>query len=150
MVEKARANARLAGVSNVETHECEMARLPLPGACADVVISNASINLSPDKTQVFSEAFRIPRSGGRILFADVVRDAAPAHGGPAGGGSCANCLAGTLPAQQVLVLLRQAGFAAPELVSLTDYRTSATTIGALPRGEVMKCLDMMLRIPGGQ
>ena len=134
MVEKARANARLAGVCSVEVREGDMAALPLPAACADVVISNGAINLSPDKALVLSEAFRILRSGGRFQFADVVREDAQACGRPAVGGSWANCVSGALPAEQVLELLRQAGFSSAELVARTHYRTSSTTIGALFRG----------------
>ncbi len=37
----------------------------------DVVISNCVINLSPDKSQVFNEIFRVLKLGGELYFADV-------------------------------------------------------------------------------
>ena len=49
MVEKARANAALSGLSNVEIIEADIAELPLPDTCADVALSNGAINLSPHK-----------------------------------------------------------------------------------------------------
>lgn len=49
MVEKARANSKLAGLSNVTMHEADIANLPLPDAYVDVVISHGAINLSPHK-----------------------------------------------------------------------------------------------------
>jgi ubiquinone/menaquinone biosynthesis C-methylase UbiE len=59
MVEKARANTRLAGFSNVEIIEADIADIPAPDAFADVVLSNGAINLSPHKPCVLKEAFRV-------------------------------------------------------------------------------------------
>jgi ubiquinone/menaquinone biosynthesis C-methylase UbiE len=42
----------------------EIEHLPIADAVADVVISNCVINLSPDKPQVFHEAFRVLKAGG--------------------------------------------------------------------------------------
>lgn len=128
MVEKARRNARFAGFPNVEFHEVDMARLPLPDACIDVVISNGAINLALDKVSVFGEANRVLRLGGRLQFADVARTGAccaTAHAE-----TWADCVAGTLPAEEVLATLRDAGFREVTLVELTGYKTSASTNGA--------------------
>ena len=131
MVEKARGNAQLAGLTNVEVHQADITRLPLPDACIDVVISNAVINLALDKASVFDEINRVLRSGGRLQFADIVRsDACRASTQAVTETSWADCVAGTIPAEDVLSLLRNAGFREVALVGLTAYKTSPSTIGA--------------------
>jgi SAM-dependent methyltransferase len=72
MLEKARANATLLGLSNLEFRQGYIEDLPIDDATVDVVISNGVINLSPDKDAVFREIARVLKSGGRIQIADIV------------------------------------------------------------------------------
>lgn len=130
MVEKARENARLIGLGNVIIQQADIASLPLEGACADVAISNASINLSSHKPCVFKEIHRVLRPGGRLQFADMVKDTSAESADSACRASWADCVAGTVAPDSYLELLEDAGFQQVEFVSFTGYRTAATTIGA--------------------
>ncbi|MFO0968562.1 MAG: methyltransferase domain-containing protein [Gemmataceae bacterium] len=72
MVDKARRNAQLLELSNIEFLEAGIEKLPLADGSVDVVISNGVFNLCPDKRAVLAEAFRVLRQGGRLQMADIL------------------------------------------------------------------------------
>lgn len=72
MIEKARANAALLGLANVEFRPGYLEALPVEDASVDVVISNGVINLCPDKVAVWDEIARVLKPGGRVDRKSVV------------------------------------------------------------------------------
>lgn len=110
MIEKARANAVKGGFRNVEFRLGEIEKLPISDSEVDVIISNCVINLSPDKRQVFKEAFRVLKPGGRLMVSDLVllkplpesiRQSVDAYVG---------CIAGAVLKNEYLAAIDAAGF----------------------------------------
>ena len=110
MLAKARANAERVHAGNVEFRLGEIEHLPIADNTADVVISNCVINLVPDKEQVYREAFRVLKPGGRLAIADVVNTAPlPAELASDATLLCA-CLSGAATTRQIEDWLAAAGF----------------------------------------
>lgn len=110
MVSKARANAERGQFVNVEFRLGEIEHLPVADASVDVIISNCVINLSPDKRQVFSEAYRVLKPGGRLAISDVVAAGelpAELRDDP---GLHAACVAGASSVREIEDMLVSVGF----------------------------------------
>jgi SAM-dependent methyltransferase len=110
MIEKAQENAQTIGAMNTEFRLGEIENLPVEDEAVDVIISNCVINLAPDKLKVFQEAYRVLRPGGRLMVSDMViikslpdevRESIHSYTG---------CIAGAVPEDEYLEIIREAGF----------------------------------------
>jgi len=124
MLARARENASAGGYGNVEFRLGEIEHLPVADRSVDAIISNCVINLSPEKGQVFLEAFRVLKPGGRLLVSDIVmvgelpervRESIAAYVG---------CIAGAVSRERYLALIRRAGFAEVEVVEEASFPVS--------------------------
>jgi SAM-dependent methyltransferase len=122
MIARARRNAASQpGTENVEFRLGEIEHLPVSDASIDAIISNCVVNLVPDKRQVFADAFRVLKPGGRLSVSDIVvlaempiqiRESAEAY---------VACLAGASLRDDYLRMIAEAGFADVRVTSESGF-----------------------------
>jgi len=111
MLSKARGNAVKGGYENVEFRLGEIEHLPIADNSADVIISNCVINLSPDKAQVFREAFRVLKPKGRLAISDVVATLELPEEMRSDPQLIAGCMGNASPIEELETFMADAGFA---------------------------------------
>lgn len=115
MVEKARENARKLGYTNVDFILGDIESIPVKWGVVDVVISNCVLNLVPDKVKAFSEVNRVLKQGGHFCISDVVIQGELPENLKADAAMYAGCVAGALPRDEYLEIIKEAGFVNVEI-----------------------------------
>jgi len=122
MIWRARETATKNGYTNVEFRLAEIEHIPLETESADWVVSNCVINLAPDKQEVFKEAFRILRKGGRLVVSDIVaEEPVPTEARTLMTGWAA-CLTGAILEGEYLDDLSKAGFIKLQVIERKPMR----------------------------
>jgi arsenite methyltransferase len=140
MVARARELARSGGRSNVEFRLGEIEHLPIADGSVDVILSNCVVNLAPDKVQVYREAFRVLRPGGRLAISDVLATRAIPDELRNDPKEWAGCSSGAQTREEVTERLRSVGFESvdvrlPQEIGSVASLQGQSEIGVVP-GEI--------------
>lgn len=122
MIAKAQENARKGSYTNVEFRLGEIERLPIANDMADVIISNCVINLSRNKAQVFREAHRVLKPGGRLAISDVVATAELPDEMRADKQLVAGCMGNASHIDDLTAMIEEAGFEAVRIAPKDESR----------------------------
>ena len=107
---KARGLANEQGFSQVEFRAGYIEEPIVDTPTFDCVISNGVINLSPDKSAVFTAAAKVLRPGGRIALADIVSETQLPEGVTCDASLWAACIGGAMQRDDYRAAIEHAGF----------------------------------------
>jgi SAM-dependent methyltransferase len=110
MITRARRNAEAAGYKNVEFRLGDIEALPVADDSVNLIISNCVINLSPNKRQVYAEAFRVLKPGGEISISDIVAFKPLSEEWRKNLEAFAACVSGAALIDDLLEILKTSGF----------------------------------------
>lgn len=100
---------------DIELVRADLERVPLANRSVDAVISQATINLLPDKCTALKEISRIARHGARIAISDAFRTSRPMQEE-----SWEECIAGAITVSEFSTLALNAGLIISGQVDLTQ------------------------------
>ncbi|MFX1418216.1 MAG: arsenite methyltransferase [Promethearchaeota archaeon] len=124
MIDRARENAKNGNYENVEFRLGEIEHLPVADNSIDLIISNCVINLAPNKENVFRDAFRVLKPGGRLMVSDivllkelpdVVRKNVQAY---------VSCIGGAIMKDEYIAAIKKAGFKDVEIIDQSNFSTT--------------------------
>ena len=110
MIERARSSAKRLDIRNVEFRQGYLEDLPVESGTVDVIISNCVINLAPDKSRVFAEAFRVLKPGAKLAVSDIVTDGPLPEAIKKSLSAWAGCVAGAVEAKDYIGMMEAVGF----------------------------------------
>lgn len=136
-----------AGFGNIEYVAGYIEEPPLPAECADCVVSNGVINLSPDKAKVFREAARILKRGGRLALADIVTEKQLPDSITCNANLWAACIGGAMQQDDYRRAITEAGLVIERMEDNPAYQfISSSAIGASRKFGV-KSASLLARKP---
>lgn len=110
MIKKAKINSKKLNIKNTEFILGEIEDLPIKDNSIDIIITNCVINLTPDKTKTFKEAYRVLKNKGKIYLSDIVLLEELSEKQKNDEDLLCGCVAGALLKEDYLNKLKNAGF----------------------------------------
>ena len=111
------------GYANVEFRKGYLENIPADDKSIDLITSNCVINLSADKTKVFSDISRVLKDNGRLVISDIISDRETTEEIKANKQLWGECLAGALTETGFLSSLEKTGFYGIEVLKKEFWKS---------------------------
>jgi ubiquinone/menaquinone biosynthesis C-methylase UbiE len=142
-LDKAERLRAAAGFDNVSYLKSYIENVRCEDGAFDAVISNGVINLAPDKQQVFSEAARLLRTGGRLAIADIVTEVQLPDGISCNATLWAACIGGAMQVDRYLEAIERAGLRVGAVQDNPQYRFISNNAQAAARKYGIKSVSIL-------
>lgn len=146
-VEKARALAEEAGFHNVSVKRGYIEGLPFADGLFDAVISNGVINLSAEKEQVFEEAYRVLKPGGRLALSDIISETRLSESIKSDADLWAACIGGAEQVDDYTTMVEMPGFELTEVRDNTHYEFTSDQAQSACQKYGVKSVSLVARKP---
>jgi radical SAM/Cys-rich protein len=107
---------------NLEFRKGFLEDVPVESESVDLVTSNCVLNLSPDKSMVFAEIYRVLKDGGRFVISDIIADKEPPAYMKNNKELWGECISGALTQMEFLSRAKESGFYGLEILKNLKYR----------------------------
>jgi arsenite methyltransferase len=125
LLEKANRLRTENGFDAVEFRKAAIEDTGLPAESFDTIISNGIVNLAANKDEVFREAARLLKHGGRLALSDIVTDFRPPEGVTLNATLWTAGICGALQIDEYIDAIEAAGFRIVNMYPNTRYPISS-------------------------
>lgn len=115
------------GWNRVAFHKGYIEELPFPDESFDAVVSNGVINLSSDKENIFKEASRVLKPGGRFAVSDIVSEQELPEGISCDATLWAACIGGAMQIDRYKAAIEAAGMRVESVRENPQYQFLSTS-----------------------
>ena len=136
-------------INNVSYTKSYIQDTPFDSGSFDAVISNGVVNLAPSKVDVFKEAARLLKPGGRLALADIVTETRLPEGITCNATLWAACIGGALQQDDYLDAIREAGFIIELVQDNPEYRFISDSAQGATQTYGVKSISVLARKPVG-
>jgi len=121
-LKKAERLRALANLDQISLRKGYIENPPFEADAFDAIISNGVINLSADKAQVFREAARVLKPGGRLAISDIVTDKPLPEGVSCNATLWAACIGGAMQQDEYTAAITGAGLRVRQVRENPQYQ----------------------------
>lgn len=136
-----------AGIGNIIYLKGYIQSTPCEAGSFDAVISNGVVNLAPDKLDVFSEAARLLKPGGRLALADIVTEKQLPSGITCDATLWAACIGGAMQQDDYIACIEQAGLIVEQVQDNPEYHFLSDSAQGATQEFGVKSISVLARKP---